>query len=79
MSPTDPIYVVTYDRAAFEDWCARKGHDPQSRAVRHVRDVAVLARLRHPVRILFVHGWRARKDATAVYSRALVIGRKWSP
>lgn len=76
MSLTDPLYVVTYDRRQFEDWCRRKGHHPESRAVRYVRDADVLNRLRHPVRILFVHGWRARKDATAVYNRALVIGRR---
>lgn len=76
MSLTDPLYVVAEDRAAFEDWCRRKGHDPNGRSVRYVNSVRVLNSLRHEVRILFIHGWSKRKDWRPIYNRSLVIGRR---
>jgi len=76
VSLTDPLYVIAYDRAGFEAWCTRRGINPDSRAVRYVRDVNVLNRLRHDVRILFIYGWQERKDGRALYNRAMVIGRR---
>ena len=73
---TDPLYVVAYDRRAFEDWCRTKGFDPNGKYVRYVRDVTVLKNLRSEVRILFIHGWGARKDWRKIYNRALIIGRR---
>jgi hypothetical protein len=70
VSLTDPLYVVAYDRRAFEDWCTRKGIDPNSRTVRYVNSVRVLNSLRHEVRILFLNGWGARKDWRAIHNRA---------
>ena len=76
MSLTDPLYVVAYDRRAFETWCARKGIDPNARSVRYVNSVRVLNSLRHEVRILFLIGWMDRKDWRAIHNRALIIGRR---
>lgn len=76
MSTTDPLYVVARNYRQFLDWCQRKGHDPNSRAFRYVRDVKVLMGPRHSVRIIFVGNWRDRVDAVAIYNRALVIGRR---
>lgn len=76
MSLTDPLYVVALNYRQFAEWCARKRIHPESRSVRYVRDVAVLQRLRHPVRILFIENWGGRKDWREIYNRALVIGRR---
>lgn len=75
MTINDPLFVVAYNRQAFEAWCKRKGYNPNGRGVRYVRGVEVIDRQQN-IRILFVYGWQERSDARAIYNRAMLVGRR---
>jgi len=75
VSVNDPLFVVAFNYNAYVQWCQRKGHALHNGTVRYVRDVHTLDRQKD-IRILFLHGWEARKDGRQIYNRAMIVGRR---
>lgn len=75
MSIQDPLFVIALGYPQYLYWCRSKGVSPHNGTHRFVTNVSTL-RGHREIRILFVPGWRERRDWREIHNAAIIVGRR---